>query len=182
MKKLLSVFLTILLATVCMSCRKPTESAVNSNSTSSELKTESTVTVKEEQDLQQMLDTITKGTDLPQTSVFVLDKSNFEAYSFMPWEEGIESVCQEGMMTTTAHSLVLLKTNPDKAEEWAKAIAKKANPLKWICVGAESSQVLYTKEYILLAMTYDSEMPTIEKNFKALVGQEVQSITIEAKE
>ena len=128
----------------------------------------------------ELLSKICEDTKAPANDVFDLDKESFEGYSFIKWVDGIEAACSEGQITTDAHSLVLIKTNGVDAKTMAEDIAKKADPRKWICVGAEVGKVLYTDKYVLMVMTYERAFDGIKTNFEKLMGgDEVKVIDME---
>ena len=119
---------------------------------------------------------ICKDTKAPANEIFELDKKSFELYSFIKWTDGIEAACSEGQISTDAHSLVLIRANGADTKTMALDIAAKADPRKWICVGAEVGKVLYTDKYVLMVMTYKDAYEGIKSNFEKLVGVEVQTI------
>lgn len=128
----------------------------------------------------EILSKICEDTKAPANDVFDLNKESFEGYSFIKWVDGIEAACSEGQITTDAHSLVLIKTNGADAKAMAEDIAKKADPRKWICVGAEVGKVLYTDKYVLMVMTYERAFDGIKTNFEKLMGgDEVKVIDME---
>lgn len=130
--------------------------------------------------LTELLSKICEGTNAPANDVFDLNKESFEGYSFIKWVDGIEAACSEGQISTDAHSLVLIKTNGADAKAMAEDIAKKADPRKWICVGAEVGKVLYTDKYVLMVMTYEKAFDGIKTNFEKLMGgYEVKVIDME---
>lgn len=126
--------------------------------------------------LTEMISEICKDTKVPTNDIIELNKENFEAYGFIKWTDGIEAACSEGMISTDAHSLVLIKANGSDTKAMAEEIAKKADPRKWICVGAETSKVLYTDKYVLLAMTYEKVFDGIKANFEKLMGNDAVKV------
>ena len=119
---------------------------------------------------------ICKDTKAPANEIFELDKKSFELYSFIKWTDGIEAACSEGQISTDAHSLVLIRANGADTKTMALDIAAKADPRKWICVGAEVGKVLYTDKYVLMVMTYKDAYEGIKSNFEKLVGSDVQIV------
>lgn len=55
-------------------------------------------------------------------------------------------------------------------------IITKADPRKWICVGAEISKVLYTNNYVLMVMTYKDAYEGIKENFEKIIGEEAKVV------
>ena len=129
--------------------------------------------------LTELLEKICENTKVPANDIFELDKDSFEGYSFVKWTDGIEAVCSEGQITTDAHSLVLIKANGTDTDTMAEDIAKKADPRKWICVGAEVSKVLYNDKYVLMVMTYERAFDEIKANFEKLVGGDIKVVDME---
>ena len=123
-----------------------------------------------------LMEKICKDTKAPANEIFELDKKSFELYSFIKWTDGIEAACSEGQISTDAHSLVLIRANGADTKTMALDIAAKADPRKWICVGAEVGKVLYTDKYVLMVMTYKDAYEGIKSNFEKLVGSDVQIV------
>lgn len=130
--------------------------------------------------LTEMMNEICKDVETPPTDIIQLDKENFNAFSFIPWEDGLEAVCSESMISSSAHSLVLIRTGEKDAKSIAEKIAQKADIRKWICVEAEVGKVLYTDNYVLMIMTFQQAYDPIKANFETLVGADhVTSIDIQ---
>lgn len=129
--------------------------------------------------LTELLAKVCEGTKVPAHDIFELNKDSFEGYSFIKWADEIEAVCSEGQITTDAHSLVLIKANGTDTDTMAEDIAKKADPRKWICVGAEVGKVLYNDKYVLMVMTYERAFDGIKANFEKLVGGDIKVVDME---
>lgn len=163
---------------------KQTSSTVTSSTTVTSCTTEPSSTPQEKDPfaslkLEEFMKKILGDLELPDTELRTLDQSNFEAYAFVPWQEGLEAVNSESLITTIPHSLVLTRASSADTEVLAKSIAKNANPSKWICVFAETSKVLYSDDYVLLVMSFDKEAQAIISQFKNLFGSEnVHSLDI----
>lgn len=114
---------------------------------------------------------IVKDVNMVSAENMELNKQNFEEFSFIPWKEGIEAIVSEGLISTNAHSMVLIKTSKKDGEKIAKEIASKANPRKWICVGSETAKVLYTDDYVFLVMTFKDTYNSVAENFKKVAGE-----------
>lgn len=152
-----------------------------SNSSSGNSKTTSEADISNKK-LGEILDTLCKETKAPAYDLIDLDKKSFELYSFIPWVEGIEATVSEGLISTSAHSIVLIRVNGADSAKIAGDIAEKADLRKWICVSAEKGKVLYTDKYVLMIMTYKKTCDDIEANFKKLMsGDEVKSFEIKDK-
>ena len=155
----------------------PTSSAGDSGSASSKETDISALKITE------MLTDICKDTNASANDVFDLDKESFEGYSFIKWTDGIEAACSEGQTSIDAHSVVLIRANNADTKAMAEEIAEKADPRKWICVGAEVGKVLYTDKYVLMVMTYERVYDGIKTNFEKLMGNdEVKVIDMKKSE
>lgn len=126
--------------------------------------------------LAELLEQMCRDTKVPTHEIFELNKENFELYSFIKWTDGLEAACSEGQISTDAHSLVLIRANGTDTKAMAEAIAAKADPRKWICVGAEISKVLYTNNYVLMVMTYKDAYEGIKENFEKIIGEEAKVV------
>lgn len=128
-----------------------------------------------------LLEKITQGAELPPADVLELDAKNFEDYAFIPWQDGIEAVGSEGSTSSAAHSLVLVRSKDGQGEDLAKEMADKVDAQKWICVQPEVAKVLYTKNYALMAMTFEKTYNTVKENFQKMVdGETVQELDIKS--
>lgn len=126
--------------------------------------------------LAELLEQMCRDTKVPAHEIFELNKENFELYSFIKWTDGLAAACSEGQISTDAHSLVLIRANGTDTKAMAEAIAAKADPRKWICVGAEISKVLYTNNYVLMVMTYKDAYEGIKENFEKIIGEEAKVV------
>lgn len=105
-----------------------------------------------------------------------IGKNEIERYigtSDIKWKEAIAS---EPQITSIAHSVVLIRMADDATtkdiEDAKKLIMEKANPNKWICVGADTKIVESNGNLIILIMTFNDIAPTIQQNFLALGKEE----------
>ena len=100
-----------------------------------------------------------------------LNDENIEAFigtSDIKWKEALAS---ESMITSSAHSVVLVRLNDDATasdiEDSKEKIKKNANPRKWICVEAENVYVENKGNLIILIMTNELA-DTLKSNFEGL--------------
>ncbi|ABX44106.1 PT repeat-containing protein [Lachnoclostridium phytofermentans] len=121
----------------------------------------------EKKSLEDMMSTILDGVDLPMVFNTTVDKDNFPYYLGIEAIPGAEALASDGAMTTTAHSVVLLRV-PSKSDvkSVAKDVEANANPRKWICVGAEKVSVSYKDDVILLVMSKTETVDAVVKNFE----------------
>lgn len=173
MKKIIVLLLCVMMTVSFFGCGGDTSSDAG-GSTPSDAGTSTDVSEDDGEDAQvnlsEAVEGLSDGVDVPSYEIYELDETLFETYAFVPWVDGIEAVTSEGMISTNAHSVVLIRTNGADTEKMAKDIAENANMRKWICVGAEAGKVLYTDEYIVLIMTYEDLIDGITENFYKLVG------------
>ncbi len=93
-----------------------------------------------------------------------LNDENFKYYAFADYKEAIASEA----MSSTAHSVVLIRLNdPKDAEKAVEDIEANADPRKWICVEAENTYVLSKGDLVVLIMSNDLA-PKIKENFENL--------------
>ena len=120
--------------------------------------------------LTEALGKISKGANIPAADIFALKKSNFKDYSFISWVDGIEAACSETSISSSPHSMVLIKCKNGNGKEIAQKIAAKADLNKWLCVQAETGKVIYNDKYVLMVMTFKDAYGKIKDNFTKLVG------------
>lgn len=184
MKKMLLPATCLLLALSLAACQPKTDApATSTPPASSEQASEKPANPAENQGerIASALEKVTDGAELPQADVIELDASNFSDYSFVEWRDGLEAVASEGAIATSAHSLVLVRSAEGKAEEVAREMAEKVDSKKWICVQPEVAKVLYSKNYAIMAMTFEKAYDKIKENFQNLVGQDsVQELDIKS--
>ncbi len=110
--------------------------------------------------------------DLPKYEAVELTEENFEFFAFLPYEEGFEGLEADALISSTPHSVVLVRVPADRAEDAAAAIEENADPRKWICVEAEKTVVRQYGGTILLVMSSGEIANAILRNFDALAGVE----------
>lgn len=154
MKKLLALLLTF--SFILCGCSKK--------------ETNETTTIEGE--ITELMDKLYEGIDeeeLPSMlSTNVLDEEllpNFIGTNEVQFKEACMS---EPMMSSVAHSVVLIRVeNTDDIEEIKTLIKENANPRKWICVEAENVYVESNKDLVVLIMANELADP-IKSNFEKL--------------
>ncbi|MGN1001641.1 MAG: hypothetical protein ACI4PC_02630 [Oscillospiraceae bacterium] len=107
--------------------------------------------------------------DLPMLGDIEPDAESFEYYTFVPYQEGVECIVSEAMISAIAHSMVILRApDAETAQTLAQEIETNANPAKWICVEAEKTIVSVHGSTILLVMSSEKNADAIAANFDAL--------------
>lgn len=81
-----------------------------------------------------------------------------------------EALASEPMISSIAHSVVLVRLNEDQdAEEVKKTIKENVNPAKWVCVQVEEQNVHVESKGDLVILIMDNIKPDkLLENFKAL--------------
>jgi Domain of unknown function (DUF4358) len=155
MKKIISILLMFLISLSAVAC-------TNSKSDSSNI----------EGSLPDIMAKIYKGTEnnspkLMQTEVTSENLSYYLGIETLDFKEALAS---EPMMTSIAHSVVLVRVNDGVDIEKIKTeIKEKVDPRKWICVGVEDNNVIVDSVGDLIVLIMDNENPdTLYKNFKNL--------------
>ena len=121
--------------------------------------------------LEEIIGNIYSGTELelPQTMITELNEEN-EAYFLGNNDvDFIKGIASEPMMSSIAHSVVLLQVEEGaNIESIETAIKEHVDPRKWICVGVEDDQVIvdHIGDLVVLIMSHDAE--TLHESFKAL--------------
>lgn len=151
MKKILTLALALVLICTAVSCNK-TNNEVNENQQSN---VNQTVALYENIDLvavtESLYENVNSEIGLMTT---LLDSETFEYFTFIPYEEGLNAVASEPMMSSIAHSLVLVKaSDAENAERIAKAMKENCNPVKWVCVEADVVETRTNGNLAMLLMT-----------------------------
>ena len=121
--------------------------------------------------LDEVVDRLVDGVDVPGYEIVPLDESNFEFYAFTPYEEGITAVAADALVNVTPHSLVVIRTENGDAADLADQIFKNADPNKWLCVGSEIVNVANNDKYVVLVMSYRDVADDIISNFDNLSAE-----------
>ena len=120
--------------------------------------------------LEEVFETILKDVkDLPMAQNTPINDENFESFLFIKPIKDAEALASEGMISSIAHSAVLLRV-PDgtDAAKVAEEIKTNANPTKWVCVTAEKTIVSVHGNTILLVMSLTDTADAIAANFDGL--------------
>lgn len=182
MKKIFAIMLSALVAVALISCTD----AKKEDETTNNQKNEVTATVYENVDLVAVADSLYDGI-AEDNRPFVMsmpleDAETFGYFTFIPYEEGLEAVANEPMMSSIAHSIVLVKApTAEKAQEVAKAMKENCDPRKWMCVEADIVEGVTNGNIAMLLMTTKEGgmADTILGNFKALDADKIASLKSE---
>ncbi len=154
MKKLLTLALALLLIVSAVSCAKTNDKIEENNKNDV---VENTAVVFENVDLLAIADSLYAEIpeDMrPMVMSMPLDAEMFEAFAFIPYEEGIEAVVSEPMISSIAHSVVIVKaSDAENAERIAAAMKENCDPRKWMCVEADVIEGITNGNLAMLLMT-----------------------------
>ena len=132
-------------------------------------KEEPSANVAADKTLEQIMEEVLKDVELPMVGNIEVNADNFKSYLFIDPVQG-EALASEAMISAVAHSVVLLRVGENEdAAKIAAEIQSNADPRKWICVEAESTQVVQRGDLILLVMSAKDTADAIVQNFNALV-------------
>lgn len=110
-----------------------------------------------------------KAAELPAVSDMEITPDSFKSFLFIDSIDGAEALASEGMISSVAHSAVLLRVPEGKdAAAVAQSIFDNANPTKWICVSAEKTAVVQHGNTILLVMSFTDTTDELVSAFNAL--------------
>ena len=134
---------------------------------------------EEDVPLEDIVEKLYQGLDIPPYETIPLTEENFEYFAFVPYSEDLSAVAADALVNITAHSLVVIRTEQGNGAELAKAVAANADPNKWLCVRADAVSVAYTDHYVVLIMSYQDLTDGITENFRAMAtdldGMEMQT-------
>ena len=177
MKRIFAIVLACVLAVTLISC-------TNTNDNQNDNKTDVSV-IYENVDLAAVADSLYDGIaedNRPFVMSTPLTSEDFEYFTFIPYEEGLEAVANEPMISSIAHSIVLVKApTTEKAVEVASSMKAKCNPRKWMCVEADIVEGVTNGNIAMLLMTTSEGgmAETILNNFKSLDAEKVASLKSE---
>lgn len=126
--------------------------------------------VEDKRNLDELMTKITSNLgEMPMTSNMPLDSENFEFFTFASYVEGAEGVVCEPMMSSIAHSVVLVRLPQGQdAAAFANKMKQNADPRKWLCVEAEKVSVASKGNLAILVMSASDTTDKIIANFKSL--------------
>lgn len=96
--------------------------------------------------------------ELPELEQTKVTKKNEEYYLGKITFSYKEALASEPLMSSIAHSVVLVRLNSSKdAEKAKKEIKEKVDPAKWVCVNVEDKNVLVESKGDLVLLVMDNE-------------------------
>ena len=105
--------------------------------------------------------------EIPLLETVEVTKENQEYYLGNVSFNYQEALASEPVMSSIAHSVVLIRLKDTKnIESIKKEIKEKVDPNKWICVGVEDKNVIVVSKGNLILLVMDDEYATqIRDNF-----------------
>ena len=154
MKKLLTLLLAIVLTFALISCGTAVE---NDDAQGGNENVAVGGTVYENVSLEALANYLYTGInpeEMPMVMSMPVSAEDFEFFTFIPYEEGLEVVVNEPMIGAIAHSVVLVKADStEKAEAVASSMKENCNPRKWVCVEADVVEAVTNGNIAMLLMT-----------------------------
>lgn len=100
--------------------------------------------------------------NLPALENIKVTKDNQEYYLGSNDFSYKEALASEPLMSSIAHSVVLVRVNSiNDVEKIKKEIKEKIDPRKWVCVGVEDNNVIVESKGNLIILIMDNEYATV---------------------
>ncbi len=117
--------------------------------------------------LEEILNKVTEDiNEMPESETIEVIAEYYPSFLFIDFIEESEALASEALLSAVAHSLVLLKLPEGSDVEAIRTeIENKADPMKWVCVGAEKVEVVSKGNVILLVMSYEDIVKQCVENF-----------------
>ncbi len=117
--------------------------------------------------LEEIVSKVTENiNDMPECETIQVVAEYYPSFLFIDYIEGSEALTSEALMSSVAHSIVVLKLPEGSDVEAIRSeIEKKADPMKWVCVSAEKVEVVAKGNVILLVMSYEDIVKQCVENF-----------------
>ncbi len=107
--------------------------------------------------------------DMPMAENIKISADLYPSYLFIDYIKDSEALANESMISSAAHSAVLLRLpEGSDIEKIRSDIEQQADPAKWICVSAEKVEVVSNGNLILLVMSYQDVADTMVERFKSM--------------
>lgn len=120
-----------------------------------------------------------EGVSTASFGVAELNSDNMQYFLGTSNIEIVEGIAIEPMMTSTAHSVSLIRLDDDADVEAVKAeILENVDPMKWICVGVDEENIRVESVGNLVLLVMDNNVSDIiAENFLALDADENEKIS-----
>ena len=185
MKRILAALLCLLMAFSLCACNSPAEPAPTPDVTAEptpdvtaeptpestpEATPEPAAPTGDDMSLDEiMVEILADAGELPMCETMALDEETFSFFAFADYVPGAEGLVSEPMMSSVAHSVLLLRVDSEEAaQSLAEEVDAKKDPRKWLCVEAEKSIVATHGCTVLLVMSTEFVADTVSASFDAL--------------
>ncbi len=139
---------------------------ITSETSKSSEKAENSGTKLNEMSLEEIISNLTKDLEMPMTENMNVEKDWYPSYVFVDYIDGSEALANESLMSSVAHSAVILRLPEGSDIEKIRAeLEKNADPVKWVCVGAEKKEVVSNGNHILLVMSFEDITDKVVERF-----------------
>lgn len=102
----------------------------------------------------------------PNTVITVVTDENMKYYLGTADVEFAEAIASEPMISSIAHSVVILRvTEGTDIEDVKTKIKENVDGRKWICVGVEEDEIVVDSIGNLVVLIMDKDYETIHQNF-----------------
>jgi PBP1b-binding outer membrane lipoprotein LpoB len=162
MKKVILVLMIVALAFTMVGC--------STNSAGAE-ETPEAVEPSIEGTLEEIMAEIYLGVDqeYPAMMTTVVDDTNVAYFLGTDEVSYMEALASEPMMSSFAHSTVLLRVDAETdVDALMESIKTNVDPRKWICVGVEEDQVIVDRVGDLVILIMDHEAEALHEHFLSL--------------
>ncbi len=145
----------------CLPGNKPNWNDLESKETK-----ESDSSALDKMSLEDIAKKLSDGLEMPEVENIKVEKDLYPNYIFTEYIEGSQALANEAMMSSVAHSAVILKLpEGSNVEKIRSEIEKNVDPTKWVCVSAEKVEVVNNGNYILLVMSFTDIVDTMTEKF-----------------
>ena len=159
MKKFITILLAVLMLMSVIGC-----SANNGGETAETIVIEGT--------LEELIEKLYANIDpeqMPAVGSVPVTKDDVGYFTGVADLDFKEAMASEAMISSIAHSIVLIRMNEGAdIEEAKKQIEANADPRKWICVEAEKVIVDNLGDLVILIMSNEATADSVYASFKAL--------------
>ncbi len=141
------------------------ETSENSTTNSTKEENRSSVSLNE-MSLEEIISNLNEDLEMPMAENMIVEKDWYPNYVFVDYIDGSEALANEAMMSSVAHSAVILRLpEGSDVKKIRSEIEKNADPTKWVCVGAEKVEVVSNGNHILLVMSFEDITDAMVERF-----------------
>ena len=166
---------TALVAGCTTGAGKQSDTTVDTGITDLPVTVTANSTVQKSLTLEEIVEMLCKDIDIPPYEIIRLDQTNFEYYTFLPYDDSLSAVAGDALVNVTPHSLVVIYSENGIGDMIAREVLNKADPNKWISTGSEIVYVAYTEHYVVLVMSEKDIADAVVDNFRE-AAQEIDGM------